>query len=32
MSKIAWITSLNEGLKKAEVENKLVFLDFFNPN
>ena len=32
MSQIEWITSLNEGLKKAEVGNRLVFLDFFNPN
>lgn len=32
MTKIEWIASLNEGLQKAEGENKLVFLDFFNPN
>jgi hypothetical protein len=32
MSQVEWITSLNEGLKKAASENKFVFLDFFNPN
>lgn len=32
MSQIGWITSLDDGLKKAELENKPVFLDFFNPN
>jgi len=32
MSQIGWITSFDEGLAKARAENKLVFLDFFNPN
>ena len=32
MSQIAWITSFDEGLAKARAENKLIFLDFFNPN
>ena len=29
---INWITSFTEGLSKAKAENKLVLLDFFNPN
>jgi len=29
---ISWITSLEEGLKKANAEDKLILLDFFNPN
>jgi hypothetical protein len=32
MGQIEWITSLDEGLARAKAENKLVFLDFFNPN
>ncbi len=32
MSPIGWITSFDQGLAKAKTENKLVFLDFFNPN
>ena len=29
---INWLTSFKEGLTKAATDNKLVFLDFFNPN
>jgi len=29
---INWITSFDEGIKKAGGEDKLIFLDFFNPN
>jgi hypothetical protein len=32
MEGIGWITSFEEGLVRAKAENKLVFLDFFNPN
>jgi hypothetical protein len=32
MANIGWITSFEEGLLRAKAENKLVFLDFFNPN
>ena len=32
MENIGWITSFEEGLYRAKAENKLVFLDFFNPN
>jgi uncharacterized protein YyaL (SSP411 family) len=29
---INWLTSFEEGLKKAKAEDKLILLDFFNPN
>jgi uncharacterized protein YyaL (SSP411 family) len=29
---INWITSFEKALEKAKKEDKLVFLDFFNPN
>jgi hypothetical protein len=29
---VQWITSFEDGLYKAKKEDKLVFLDFFNPN
>ncbi len=29
---INWITSFKEGLEKSKKEDKLVFVDFFNPN
>jgi hypothetical protein len=29
---INWITSFEDGLGKAKKEDKLVFVDFFNPN
>lgn len=29
---VQWITSLEDGLEKAKKEDKLVFLDFFNPH
>ena len=32
MAQIGWITSFDEGMRKAGAEGKLVFLDFFNPN
>jgi hypothetical protein len=32
MEQIGWITSWQEGLEQAKAKNKLVFLDFFNPN
>lgn len=32
MAGINWFTSFAEGLEKAKQENKLIFLDFFNPN
>ena len=32
MAQIGWITSFDEGMRKAGVEGKPVFLDFFNPN
>lgn len=32
MEKIAWIESFEEALKKARLENKLIFADFFNPD
>jgi hypothetical protein len=28
---VMWGTSLEEGLKRAKIEKKTVFLDFFNP-
>jgi hypothetical protein len=31
MAQIEWITSYAEGLGRADKENNLVFLDFFNP-
>ena len=31
MAQIEWLTSFNEGLKRAKSEKRLVFLDFFNP-
>ncbi len=32
MAAIQWITSFKEGMSIAKTKNKLVFLDFFNPN
>ena len=32
MAQINWITSYAEGLAAAKAGNRLVFLDFFNPN
>lgn len=32
MSQINWITDFNEGLASAKKQNKLAFVDFFNPN
>jgi hypothetical protein len=32
MSQIEWITSYSDGLATAKEQNRLVFLDFFNPN
>lgn len=32
MEQIEWLTSFEDGLAKAKAENKMVFLDFFNPN
>ncbi len=29
---INWITSFEDGLEKAKTEDRLVFVDFFNPN
>lgn len=31
MAQINWITSFTEGLARAKSENKLAFVDFFNP-
>ena len=31
MSLVNWITSFAEGLARAGSENKLAFVDFFNP-
>lgn len=31
MAQIDWITSFAEGLAQAKAENRLAFLDFFNP-
>lgn len=31
MSTINWVESFEQGLKQAQDQNKLVFLDFFNP-
>ena len=31
MSAIQWIESFEQGLKQAQEQNKLIFLDFFNP-
>jgi hypothetical protein len=31
MAEISWITSFEEGLARARAENKLAFVDFFNP-
>lgn len=32
MEQIEWLTSFEDGLAKAKTINKMVFLDFFNPN
>jgi hypothetical protein len=32
MEQIEWLTGFEDGLAKARAENKMVFLDFFNPN
>jgi len=32
MSQINWINDFNEGLSLARQQNKLAFVDFFNPN
>ena len=32
MTQIDWLDSLDRGLSRARGEDKLVFLDFFNPN
>lgn len=32
MQQIDWITDYAAGLERAKADNKLVFLDFFNPN
>jgi hypothetical protein len=32
MEQIAWTDSWQQGLTRATAENKLLFLDFFNPN
>jgi hypothetical protein len=32
MEQIEWLTSFEDGLAKAKAANKMVFLDFFNPN
>lgn len=29
--KIKWLTEMSKALQKAEAEEKLIFLDFFNP-
>ncbi|OPY17330.1 MAG: hypothetical protein A4E74_01347 [Syntrophus sp. PtaB.Bin075] len=29
---INWISSFDEGVQKANEEDKLILLDFFNPN
>ncbi len=29
---INWMTSFEEGLRKARAEEKLLMVDFFNPN
>jgi len=29
---INWMTSFEEGLKKAQAEDKLLMVDFYNPN
>jgi hypothetical protein len=29
---INWMTSFEEGLKKAKAEDKLLLVDFYNPN
>jgi uncharacterized protein YyaL (SSP411 family) len=31
MIQVNWVQSLEEGLSKARAEDKLVFVDFFNP-
>lgn len=31
MAQINWITSFEKGLAKARADNKLAFVDFFNP-
>lgn len=30
--KINWLTSMDEAITRAKNEDKLIFLDFFNPN
>lgn len=32
MEQIEWLTSFEDGLLKAKTVNRMVFLDFFNPN
>ena len=31
MAEITWITTFDDGLSRANAENKLVLVDFFNP-
>jgi hypothetical protein len=31
-SEIQWLTDMGTALKRAKLENKPIFLDFFNPN
>lgn len=31
MAQIQWITSFEDGVAKAAIENRLAFVDFFNP-
>lgn len=31
MTEINWLTSFDAGLSKAKADNKLVLVDFFNP-
>jgi hypothetical protein len=32
MAEVAWITDMDDALRKAKAEKKPILIDFFNPN